>query len=95
MKTVKYDKESQALYIRVSEDKIEYSEELTDDIILDRGKDGALIGIDILNVALDDERKMLIKEIEANSWYEPGGEGGMNRCMSEEYWNTLTEGGKK
>ena len=50
MKKVIYDKEAQAMYVSVSEGKIDHSEELTGDIILDRTKDGELVGIDILNV---------------------------------------------
>ncbi len=55
MKKVRYDKESQAMYVSVSEGKIDHSEELTGDIILDRTKDGELVGIDILNVDLPKE----------------------------------------
>lgn len=47
---VEYDKEAQALYIRVSDGVIDYTEEINDDILFDRTVEGKLVGIDILNV---------------------------------------------
>jgi uncharacterized protein YuzE len=46
---IKYDKVADALSIRLSGGKVEDSEELKPGIILDYGKKGDLIGIEVLN----------------------------------------------
>ena len=73
MKKVIYDKEAQAMYVSVSEGKIDHSKELTSDIILDRTRDGELVGIDILNVELPKELGKpgrLLNEEEIAEWAE-------------------------
>jgi len=47
---VKVDLESNALYFRVSENEIEESEQISDDIILDYDKEGKVVGIELLNL---------------------------------------------
>ncbi|MDQ7055259.1 MAG: DUF2283 domain-containing protein [Persephonella sp.] len=45
-----YDKEAEALYIRLTDKEIEYTEELTPNIIVDYSKDGKPVGIEVLNI---------------------------------------------
>lgn len=47
---VKVDMESDALYFRLSEDKVDESEEASPGIIIDYGKDGKIVGIEILGI---------------------------------------------
>lgn len=46
-----YSKEADALYIRLKEVEIADTDEVTEDIILDYGKDGEVVGIEILSVS--------------------------------------------
>lgn len=48
---VKYDKETDILYIRLSEIAIDESNEDKDGIILDYSIDGQLVGIEVLNAS--------------------------------------------
>lgn len=48
---VKYDKETDILYIRLSEDKVAESDESRKDIILDYSEENLLVGIEILNAS--------------------------------------------
>lgn len=48
---VKYDKETDILYIKLSDEKIEESDEDKKGIILDYSKTGNLVGIEILNAS--------------------------------------------
>ncbi len=46
-----YSKDVDAMYIRLREDKIEDSDEVSDGVIMDYDKDGNLIAIEILYVS--------------------------------------------
>jgi len=48
---VKYDKETDILYIKLSDESIEESDEDKKGIILDYSKSGNLVGIEILNAS--------------------------------------------
>ena len=48
---VKYDKETDVLYIGFSEEKIKESDEGKPGIILDYDQHGAIVGIEILNAS--------------------------------------------
>jgi uncharacterized protein YuzE len=48
---IKYDKESDIIYIQFSERKIVESDEDKPGIILDYGEEGEIIGIEILNAS--------------------------------------------
>lgn len=48
---VKYDKETDTLYIRLSDVAIEESDEDKDGIILDYSATGQLVGIEVLNAS--------------------------------------------
>ncbi len=48
---IKYNKESDVIYIQFSEDKVVESEEDKPGIILDYGENGDIIGIEILNAS--------------------------------------------
>lgn len=48
---VKYDKETDILYIRLSDIAIDESDEDKDGIILDYSIDGQLVGIEVLNAS--------------------------------------------
>ena len=47
---LKVDLESDALYFRISEEKIESSEEIRPGIIVDYGKSGKVVGVEVLNL---------------------------------------------
>jgi len=48
---VKYDKETDILYIKLSDESIEESDQDKKGIILDYSKSGNLVGIEILNAS--------------------------------------------
>ena len=48
---IKYDKEVDILYIVFSKEKIAESDEEKSGIILDYGKDGSIVGIEILDAS--------------------------------------------
>jgi uncharacterized protein YuzE len=48
---VKYDKESDVIYIQLSENKVFESEEDKPGIILDYGENGEIVGVEILNAS--------------------------------------------
>jgi len=48
---IKYDKESDVIYIQFSENKVVESEEDKPGIILDYGENGDIVGIEILNAS--------------------------------------------
>ncbi len=52
MMRIKVDKESDALYFRLDENKIVDSEEVKPGVILDYDKDENVIGIEFLNISL-------------------------------------------
>jgi len=47
---VKVDMESDALYFRLSEDKVNESEETSPGIIIDYSKSGKIVGIEIIGI---------------------------------------------
>jgi uncharacterized protein YuzE len=47
---IKVDMENDALYFRLSEDKIEESEETSPGLIIDYSKKGKIVGIEILGI---------------------------------------------
>ena len=48
---IKYDKESDVIYIRFSDNKVLESEEDKPGVILDYGENGEIVGIEILNAS--------------------------------------------
>ncbi|MFX0099479.1 MAG: DUF2283 domain-containing protein [Candidatus Hodarchaeota archaeon] len=55
-----YDRIADALYIRISGEVVESSDEVSPGIILDYGKNGNLLGIEVLNFS---SRKLNLNEI--------------------------------
>jgi len=55
-----HDRVANALYIRISGDVVESSDEISPGIILDFGKNGKLLGIEVLNFS---SRKLNLNEI--------------------------------
>ena len=56
---ISYSKEADTLYIRLNDRKVETSDEVSDDVILDFDKDGNVVGIEILNAS----KKLNINEL--------------------------------
>ncbi len=50
MSKISYDKDADAMYIKVDKGKYEVSEEIENGIILDLDKKGKILGVEILNV---------------------------------------------
>ena len=48
MVQVEYDKEADAMYIRIRKGKYDISEELADNVIIDLDKNGRILGIEVL-----------------------------------------------
>lgn len=48
---IKYDKESDVIYIQFSDHKVAESEEDKPGIILDYGENGKIVGIEVLNAS--------------------------------------------
>ncbi len=48
---VRVDKEADALYLQLSDEEVESSEEVSDGVILDYTADGRLVGIEILDAS--------------------------------------------
>ena len=48
---IKYDKETDIIYIQFSENKVVESEEDKPGVILDYGENGEIVGIEILNAS--------------------------------------------
>ena len=55
-----FDKMANALYIRFSREKVSNSDEIAEGIIIDYGKDGSIIGIEVLNFK---QRKLDLNEL--------------------------------
>ncbi|MFQ5870522.1 MAG: DUF2283 domain-containing protein [Candidatus Zixiibacteriota bacterium] len=47
---IRVDKESDALHLRISEDKVIESEEIAPGIIIDYGKNGKILGLEIIGL---------------------------------------------
>lgn len=48
---VTYDRDADALYIRLREDKVSKSSDVEDGLVLDYGEDGDIVGIEILRAS--------------------------------------------
>lgn len=48
---LEYDREADAIYIRLKESKIATTREIEDNLILDLGDDGKIVGIELLFVS--------------------------------------------
>ena len=48
---IRYSKEADALYIRLSEDEINDTDEINEDIVLDYNQKGVVVGIEILSAS--------------------------------------------
>lgn len=48
---LKHDKENDALYLRLDEEKIIESEEVQPGIVLDFNSDGKVVGVEFLNIS--------------------------------------------
>ena len=57
---IKYDPSADALYISIREDKIAYSDEISDGIIVDYNEKGDVIGIEILEFS---KKKVNLNEL--------------------------------
>ncbi|WP_293444319.1 DUF2283 domain-containing protein [Persephonella sp.] len=54
---IKFDKEANALYIKLTDKPIAYTEEITPNIIVDYSEDGKPVGIEILNASRELKRE--------------------------------------
>jgi len=54
---IKFDKEANALYIKLTNKKIAYTEEITPNIIVDYSEDDKPVGIEILNANKEIKRE--------------------------------------
>ena len=64
---ITFDKEANALYIKILEENIAYSKEITPNIIVDFSKDNKPVGIEILNPKNELNKEEISKLIEAVS----------------------------
>lgn len=58
---VSVDQKADAVYLYMTEEKIESSEEVADGIIVDYDKDGKMVGIEILNASQINRKKSAIR----------------------------------
>ena len=80
---VKYDKETDILYIRLSDIAIDESDEDKDGIILDYSANGQLVGIEVLNVSKTRHNSYTVAQI--TKLIAPSGE------TSQEYYKTASD----
>ena len=59
---VKYDKEADVLYIKFSDDKYFESDEIDEGMILDKDKNGKVIGLEILDASNRLPKKLFKKK---------------------------------
>ncbi|RUM48653.1 MAG: DUF2283 domain-containing protein [Hydrogenothermus sp.] len=64
---ITFDKEANALYIKILEENIAYSKEITPNIIVDFSEDNKPVGIEILNPKNELNKEEISKLIEAVS----------------------------
>ena len=62
---IRYDPDADAVYIKLSDEKVETTREVDDDTILDYDKRGRLIGIELLFVK--ERMPHLLKEIQVEN----------------------------
>ena len=62
---IHYSQEADALYIRLKETDIKNSDEVTNDVIMDYGEDGNVVGIEILSASQKaDVHQLIIQAFE-------------------------------
>ena len=61
---VRYDKDADAIYIKIAEEEYEVSEEIGSGVVIDLSKEGKIIGMEILD-ASEKFSKTRLKEISA------------------------------
>ena len=65
---LQYDRETDSLYIHLSEQPSMESEEVADGVVLDFAEDGALVGIDIENASTrTNVAKMIFEQVSADA----------------------------
>ncbi len=57
---IRYSQEADALYIRLKETKIEDTEEVSEDLIIDYDTDGSVVGIEVLAASEKVDMEQLI-----------------------------------
>jgi len=57
---IQYSQEADALYIRLKENKIEDTDEISEDFIIDYDVDGSVVGIEILSASEKADTDQLI-----------------------------------
>ena len=67
MASVEFDPEVNAVYIRIREGKVERSDPIADNIIMDLDKDGELIGLEVLLPSLNDKQLKAFSEALKNA----------------------------
>jgi len=67
MASVEFDPKVNAVYIRIREGKIEESDPLADNIVMDLDKNGEVIGLEILLPSLDDKQLKAVSEALKNA----------------------------
>ncbi len=72
---MQYSKDVDAMYIRLREDKIEDSDEVSDGVIMDYDKDGNLVAIEILWVSEKADVSELIIQAFENVSVQAAGTG--------------------
>ncbi|BBJ29107.1 DUF2283 domain-containing protein [Athalassotoga saccharophila] len=64
---INYSKEADAIYVRFSDKKIEDTDQINEDIIIDYDEDGKAVAIEILNASRQaDMGKIIIEAINKN-----------------------------
>ena len=57
---IRYSREADALYIRLKETKIEDTDEVSEDLIIDYDTDGSVVGIEVLAASEKTDMEQLI-----------------------------------
>ncbi|MBN1252344.1 MAG: DUF2283 domain-containing protein [Bacteroidales bacterium] len=67
---ITYDKEIDALYIKLSEKKIVESEEVQKDVIIDFDENNEIVGIEVLHFVRDNKEDVfpVFKNVEQAAW---------------------------
>ena len=71
---IKYDKDTDVLYIKLREGNIVESEETEKNVVVDFDKNGAVLGIEILYFIKNNKKEVfpLFKEVEKVVWEQYG-----------------------
>jgi|Deesub1362A_J573_1020465.scaffolds.fasta_scaffold00017_99 uncharacterized protein YuzE len=67
MASVEFDPKVNAVYIRIREGKVEESDPLADNIVMDLDKYGEVVGLEILLPSLDDKQLKAVSEALKNT----------------------------